>query len=126
MRRRVGIAGLKKRKEQTAKFQEQAAVIDADHMAQMTAKLDLFRDNLEKFAQQHKSKINKNPVFRAQFTKMCMDVGVDPLASNKGFWAQLLGVVVITSCGLFLVCACVLNFFSLKGGFLLRARRTNN
>lgn len=27
-----------------------------------------------------------------QFNKMCAGIGVDPLASNKGFWAQLLGV----------------------------------
>jgi ESCRT-II complex subunit VPS22 len=30
-------------------------------------------------------------VFRAQFHKMCANCGVDPLASNKGFWAELLG-----------------------------------
>ncbi|KAF2285766.1 hypothetical protein GH714_007715 [Hevea brasiliensis] len=30
--------------------------------------------------------------FRAQFHEMCAKVGVDPLASNKGFWAELLGI----------------------------------
>lgn len=30
-------------------------------------------------------------MFRAQFHKMCSNCGVDPLASNKGFWAELLG-----------------------------------
>lgn len=36
--------------------------------------------------------IRKNPTFRAQFHEMCSKVGVDPLASNKGFWAELLGI----------------------------------
>ncbi|RID79012.1 hypothetical protein BRARA_A01786, partial [Brassica rapa] len=36
--------------------------------------------------------IRKNPAFRAQFHEMCAKVGVDPLASNKGFWAELLGI----------------------------------
>lgn len=35
--------------------------------------------------------VRKDPVFRAQFHTMCANVGVDPLASNKGMWAQLLG-----------------------------------
>ncbi|RUP49557.1 putative vacuolar protein sorting-associated protein 22 2 [Jimgerdemannia flammicorona] len=26
------------------------------------------------------------------FQRMCSNIGVDPLASNKGFWAELLGV----------------------------------
>ena len=34
----------------------------------------------------------KNPAFRSQFHEMCTKVGVDPLASNKGFWAELLGI----------------------------------
>lgn len=36
--------------------------------------------------------IRKNPTFRSQFHEMCAKVGVDPLASNKGFWAKLLGI----------------------------------
>lgn len=35
--------------------------------------------------------VRKDPVFRAQFHTMCANVGVDPLASNKGMWAQLMG-----------------------------------
>lgn len=36
--------------------------------------------------------IRRNPTFRAQFHTMCSKCGVDPLASNKGFWAELLGI----------------------------------
>ena len=36
--------------------------------------------------------IRQDPTFRAQFHVMCANVGVDPLASNKGMFAQLLGI----------------------------------
>lgn len=32
---------------------------------------------------QHKSDIRRDPEFRAQFHRMCANIGVDPLASNK-------------------------------------------
>ena len=35
--------------------------------------------------------VRQDPEFRAKFHAMCAHVGVDPLASNKGVWAQLLG-----------------------------------
>ena len=35
--------------------------------------------------------ITRDPAFRAQFHAMCAAAGVDPLASNKGFWTELLG-----------------------------------
>jgi ESCRT-II complex subunit VPS22 len=37
------------------------------------------------------AEIRADPAFRAQFHAMCASTGVDPLASNKGAWAQLLG-----------------------------------
>lgn len=55
----------------------------------------------------HKSRINKDPKFRNAFHEMCMAVGVDPLRSNKGFLADMigsgqfyseLGVQVLTIC----------------------------
>ncbi|KAH7291528.1 hypothetical protein KP509_29G020500 [Ceratopteris richardii] len=58
----------------------------------MKDQLSTFRNQLEDFARKHKNDIKKNPVFRAQFHSMCATCGVDPLASNKGFWAELLGI----------------------------------
>jgi len=51
-----------------------------------------FRISLESFAHQHQKEINKNPVLRVHFQKMCTTIGVDPLASSKGFWADILGI----------------------------------
>ena len=58
----------------------------------MTSQLAEFKESLEEFAVKHKKEINQNPVFRNQFLKMCQQIGVDPLSSNKGFWVNVLGV----------------------------------
>jgi len=42
----------------------------------------MFKDNLEEFAKKYRKEIAKNPEFRAQFQKMCTQIGVDPLACN--------------------------------------------
>ena len=47
---------------------------------------------MENFAIKYRKEINSNPVFRNQFLKMCKEIGVDPLSSNKGFWVDKLGV----------------------------------
>ncbi|MES1910103.1 MAG: hypothetical protein MHM6MM_002760 [Cercozoa sp. M6MM] len=92
MRRRAGIGGLQQQRRQRQAFREKGAELaeaDAKHIEKA---LESFRDGLEKFALKHRKKINKNPQFRAQFNEMCHKIGVDPLASNKGFWAQVLGM----------------------------------
>lgn len=56
--------------------------------------------------------IRKQPEFRAQFHAMCVSIGVDPLASNKGIWNKILGLG--GTCGICLIgvispaqlCAC--------------------
>merc|ERR1712133_283857 len=35
--------------------------------------------------------IKKDPEFRRHFQEMCSSIGVDPLASSKGFWSEMLG-----------------------------------
>ncbi|RIB17035.1 hypothetical protein C2G38_1466134 [Gigaspora rosea] len=61
-------------------------------MQQLRDQLQVFKTNLEEFARKYRKDIRKNPMFRARFQKMCSNIGVDPLASNKGFWAEFLGV----------------------------------
>ncbi|OAY68050.1 vacuolar protein sorting-associated protein 22 homolog 1 [Ananas comosus] len=92
MRRRPGIAGLQSAaaaRDQYRLVGENVAKIRADLMKEQLA---TFRSHLEEFARKHKNDIRKNPTFRAQFHEMCAKVGVDPLASNKGVWAELLGI----------------------------------
>lgn len=54
--------------------------------------MQVFHSKLEEFASKYKKEIQSDPIFRAQFQTMCSQIGVDPLASSKGFWAELLGV----------------------------------
>ena len=54
--------------------------------------LKTFKQKLEEFAKKYKNEIGKQPEFRQRFHEMCSSIGVDPLASGKGFWADLLGV----------------------------------
>lgn len=51
-----------------------------------------FKTSLEAFAKKYQKEINKNPILRAHFQNMCTSIGVDPLASSKGFWADILGI----------------------------------
>ena len=92
MRRGPGIGGLKKREAATTKYAAVGAALETTQLAHLTKQLSLFKDSLATFALKHKQEINKNPIFRRQFQEMCAKVGVDPLASHKGFWASLLGV----------------------------------
>ncbi|XP_062118176.1 vacuolar protein sorting-associated protein 22 homolog 1 [Humulus lupulus] len=92
MRRRPGIGGLQTAaaaRDQYRVLGENVAKIRTDLMKEQLA---TFRSQLEDFARKHKNDIRKNPAFRSQFHEMCTKVGVDPLASNKGFWAELLGI----------------------------------
>jgi len=47
---------------------------------------------LTEFAKKHKKEIQTDPAFRKRFLEMCAPLGVDPLASEKGFWGSVLGI----------------------------------
>jgi ESCRT-II complex subunit VPS22 len=110
MRRGVGVGAVKKKKDEVKQFQEKAKEMEETKLANVTEILNRFQSSLQDFAAKHRKRINSDPEFRLQFHKMCVSVGVgkrfsyqflglkrhlitlDPLASNKGFWADLLGV----------------------------------
>lgn len=54
--------------------------------------METFKTNLQEFAVKYKEEIKRNAEFRKQFQDMCAQVGVDPLASSKGLFADILGV----------------------------------
>lgn len=92
MRRRAGVGAIQRQKVQQDKFKEKGSEIQENQLEQMTNQIEKFRENLEEFAAKHKNEIKKNPQFRKQFQEMCASIGVDPLASGKGFWSEMLGV----------------------------------
>jgi ESCRT-II complex subunit VPS22 len=92
MRRRVGVGDHIKRVEEKKKFESRGQELEAASEEHIQRQLEVFKSKLELFAVEHREEIKKNPVFRQQFQDMCSKVGVETLASHKGFWAQLLGV----------------------------------
>jgi len=93
MRRgRPGVAGLKREEDAKKKFEDVGKKIEETQIETLKKQLTSFKENLQLFAAKHKAEINANPQFRAQFQKMCAHIGVDPLASHKGFWSELLGM----------------------------------
>lgn len=89
MRRRAGIGAVHKQKLEQEKYKDKGTEIQENEFEQMTKQMEVFRANLEEFASKHKNEIRKNPQFRRQFQEMCASIGVDPLASGKGFWSVL-------------------------------------
>jgi ESCRT-II complex subunit VPS22 len=89
MRRRPGIAAIQKQRLEQEKYRDKGNVIQENQLEQMTKQLAVFQTNLEEFAAKHKNEIKRNPEFRKQFQEMCASIGVDPLASSKGFWSIL-------------------------------------
>ncbi|KAG5175153.1 EAP30/Vps36 family-domain-containing protein [Tribonema minus] len=115
MRRRgVGVAAVKHRAREKDAFEVVGQAAAAENMAHVQATLETFKGHLEDFARKYKKSINQDPAFRQQFQTMCASIGgmgkgrhgalreqcrphncashLDPLASNKGFWAEVLGV----------------------------------
>lgn len=94
MRRRGagGVGAIQKHQQAQARFKDKGSEIADDQLQEMTKQMGTFRSNLQEFASKYKNKIKKNPQFRQQFQEMCAATGVDPLASSKGFWADMLGV----------------------------------
>lgn len=90
MRKRPGMAGIRADQARRENLRVLGSELNKETVASMEAQLSSFRAELRRFAAAHGSEIQSNPVFRAKFHDMCGKLGVDPLASRKGVWAQLL------------------------------------
>jgi len=92
MRRAPGIQGLQRQQNQQSRLRHVGADLGEQNAAEVRRQLDNLRERIEAFAVQHRTAINQDPQFRANFNEMCAAIGVDPLQSSKGFWVQMLGV----------------------------------
>nr|CAG4641878.1 EOG090X09XM [Eurycercus lamellatus] len=92
MRKRPGIGAIQKQRVEQERFRDKGSELQESSFEQMFNQMENFRTNLEKFASKHRNEIKKDPNFRRQFQEMCASIGVDPLASSKGFWSEMLGV----------------------------------
>lgn len=92
MRRGVGVAAFRDRQREKAAGAAVGSAMSADRAKHIEEQLATFKTHLEEFAAKHRNDINRDPEFRRAFAKMTKAIGVDPLASSKGFWGELLGV----------------------------------
>lgn len=88
----VGISGAQRIVAARARTEEISQDLAADRAKHIEEQVKTFKDALETFALKYRTEINRDPVFRHQFIKMAKSIGIDPLASSKGFWADTIGV----------------------------------
>ncbi|KAF7638356.1 Vacuolar-sorting protein SNF8 [Meloidogyne graminicola] len=91
-RRAIGVGAVQKKQDIQAKFQAKGEQLASEQLQHFSQQLDTFTEKLEEFASKHRDEITKNAQFRRYFQEMCTTVGVDPLASSKGFWTEKLGL----------------------------------
>ena len=92
MRRRAGVGGIAHNDALTAKMRALGAERQLELREDAARQLAKFSSALETFAQSHRAAIKADPEFRAAFHAMCATTGVDPLASRKSAWGQILGL----------------------------------
>ena len=82
-------AKLMQKKKQV--IQQQNKEISQEQNQKLSEQLAAFTKNLEDFAKKYKEEIQFNPDFREQFYTMCLEIGVDPLASIS-LWSKTLNL----------------------------------
>ena len=82
-------ANMLKKKKQV--IQQQNKQITVEQNQKLAEQLASFTKNLEEFATKYKNEIQFNPDFREQFYTMCLEIGVDPLASIS-LWSKTLNL----------------------------------
>jgi ESCRT-II complex subunit VPS22 len=92
MRRGVGLGAIQQRQKEKAAAEAVGSQLAENRAKHVEEQLSAFKTHLETFARKHRKEINKDPEFRRAFAKMTKSIGVDPLASSKGFWGEVLGV----------------------------------
>jgi ESCRT-II complex subunit VPS22 len=83
MHRKVGLAALEQHTRSKDSYNQLSAHIFEVQLSDFQVQLTQFRSALQHFALKHRKTIASDPTFRAQFQRMCANVGVDPLSGPK-------------------------------------------
>ncbi|ORY83896.1 putative ELL complex subunit Eap30 [Protomyces lactucae-debilis] len=98
MKKRAGLASFDK-EETDARFKSVGNDMIKSQHVQLSNQLETFQQALAAFSSTHSAKIHANPEFRAEFTRMCNVVGIDPLSSSvpsgQADWTAELGLGAI-------------------------------
>ncbi|VDC07414.1 unnamed protein product [Peniophora sp. CBMAI 1063] len=90
----VGLAGLDRQKQNQRSYAALGSQLSRAQLDSFQSDLHKFRTALTAFARDHRDAIRGDPAFRRQFTQMCAQLGVDPLAGPRkgGWWEDALGL----------------------------------
>ncbi|KAI5842855.1 EAP30/Vps36 family-domain-containing protein [Tricharina praecox] len=99
MQKGVGLGALSRNSKHSQLYASHGERLQRSHADKLSTQLSVFQAALIEFSRTHAKDIRSNPLFRAEFARMCTAIGVDPLASSsnkKGgsFWAETLGTSV--------------------------------
>src|SRR2546423_11394505 len=97
-RRGVGLGAFTNRTQTSQSYASHGSQLKSSNAASLQTQLSVFQSLLHTFALEHASDIKSNPIFRAEFARMCTAIGVDPLAGSnikgkkaESLWAKVLG-----------------------------------
>lgn len=88
----LGVAAIRNQRARQEALLRAGEHMEAETIGHIESQVTKFKEELARFASEHKTAINSDPAFRQRFHEMTRSVGVDPLLTNKGFWGKLLGV----------------------------------
>ncbi|CAG9317682.1 SNF8 [Blepharisma stoltei] len=81
--------GLKQKQMLKERLKQEGNQLNTTFKNSLKEQLERFQQNLERFLTQNRVEINKNPSLRQEFYGLCREIGVDPLISSKGYWAEM-------------------------------------
>ena len=82
-RRGVGLSAFQNRSSLSSQYASHGANLRSSHLDSLQTQLSVFQSLLHNFALQHGDTIKSDPSFRAEFSRMCNAIGVDPLAGSN-------------------------------------------
>lgn len=105
--RRAGLNSLQRHLDTSSSYSTLSTSISQSQTASLTSQLSTLQTALSTFSTTHRKHILSSPSFRAEFSTLCNELGIDPLGGGKkgvwdylglGDWYAALGVQIVTVC----------------------------
>ncbi|SCV71243.1 BQ2448_2831 [Microbotryum intermedium] len=103
----VGYTSLQRHLDSQSHYSTLSTTLLSSQAQSLQAQLQTFTTALASFSKTHRSRILLSPTFRSEFTRLCAELGLDPLGGGKkklwdrlglGEWYLALGVQVVDVC----------------------------
>ncbi|SCZ98266.1 BZ3500_MvSof-1268-A1-R1_Chr3-2g06259 [Microbotryum saponariae] len=103
----VGYTSLQRHLDSQSHYSTLSTTLLSSQAQSLQAQLQTFTTALASFSTTHRARILSSPTFRSEFTRLCAELGLDPLGGGKkklwdrlglGEWYVALGVQVVDVC----------------------------